>query len=137
MSDAARRYRAALTRLVNGTARHADHAGKPVRITPAAVAREAGMSRNPLYASHRDILEEIEIAAASPAPAKDLAAALAASKAEVRDLREAARVHAAEKRALASEHLTLLHRARAAEERLVARDKAVARLERLIRQGRP
>ena len=32
------------------------------------------MSRNPLYTTHRDILDEIEVAANAPGPAKDLAA---------------------------------------------------------------
>ena len=60
-SDAvARSYRAALARLVRGEGRHADHAGRVVRISPASVAREAGRSRNPLYTTHRDILDEIE-----------------------------------------------------------------------------
>ncbi len=67
---AARAYRAALSRLVRGEARHARHAGRSVRITPAAVAREAGRSRNPLYATHREILEEITQAAAAPGPWK-------------------------------------------------------------------
>ena len=69
-SDAvARSYRAALARLVRGEGRHADHAGRVVRISPASVAREAGRSRNPLYTTHRDILDEIEAAAGGPAGA--------------------------------------------------------------------
>ena len=64
-SDAvARSYRAALARLVRGEGRHADHAGRVVRISPASVAREAGRSRNPLYTTHRDILDENEAAEA-------------------------------------------------------------------------
>lgn len=136
MSEAARRYRAALSRLVGGKPRHPAHAGKAVRITPAAVAREAGMSRNPLYATHRDILDEIELAAAAPAPAKDLASELARRTAELRDLRDAARKHGEEKRALATENLTLLHRARTAEDTIKARDRIITRLEMLLRQQR-
>jgi hypothetical protein len=135
MSDAARRYRAALARLVAGKGRHPTHAGKAVRVTPAAVAREAGMSRNPLYARHRDILDEIDVAAASPAPATDLAEVLAARTAEVRALRERERRHGEEKRALATENLALLHRARAAEDTMKARERLIARLEALLRQG--
>jgi len=119
---AARAYRAALARLVRGEGRHHQHAGQPIRITPAAVAREAGRSRNPLYATHRDILDEIEAAAAGPGPAKDLAARVAELEAELARLRADARRHAEEKRMLASENLTLLHRARTAEDRLAARD---------------
>ena len=95
--SAARSYRAALARLVRGEGRHPDHIGQVVRITPAAVAREAGRSRNPLYATHRDILE-----------------------AELARLRADARGHAEERRELSSENLTLLHRARSAEARLEA-----------------
>jgi hypothetical protein len=119
---AARAYRAALARLVRGEGRHPRHAGQPVRITPAAVAREAARSRNPLYATHRDILDEIAAAAAGPGPAKDLAARVTELEAELARLRADARRHAEEKRMLASENLTLLHRARSAEDRLAARD---------------
>lgn len=136
MSDAARRYRAALSRLIAGTARHPSHAGKPVRITPAAVAREAGMSRNPLYARHRDVLEEIAIAAAGPAPTKDLASTLAHQTEEVRALRAALRKQEEDKRAMATENLSLLHRARIAEDTVKARDRVVARLELMLRQRR-
>ena len=120
-SDAvARSYRAALVRLVRGEGRHPDHAGGVVRISPASVAREAGRSRNPLYTTHRDILDEIEVATGSPMPAGDLAARIAELETELADLRAAARRHAEEKRLLASENLTLLHRARIAEDRLAA-----------------
>jgi hypothetical protein len=123
----ARAYRGALARLVRGEGRHPRHAGQPIRITPAAVAREAGRSRNPLYATHRDILDEIAAAAAGPGPAKDLAARVAELEAELAGLRANARRHAEEKRMLASENLTLLHRARIAEDRLAARDLAANR----------
>jgi hypothetical protein len=119
---AARAYRAALARLVRGEGRHPQHAGQTVRITPGAVAREAGRSRNPLFATHRDILDEIAAAAAGPGPAQDLAARVADLEAELARLRADARRHAEEKRMLASEALTLLHRARTAEDRLAARD---------------
>lgn len=97
-----------------------------MRITPAAVAREAGRSRNPLYTTHRDILDEINAAAEAPGPSKDLAARVAELEAIIAELRAHARRHAEEKRALASENLNLLHRARAAEDRLAARETASA-----------
>ncbi|MGB3581940.1 MAG: hypothetical protein WBA40_12630 [Roseiarcus sp.] len=97
-----------------------------MRITPAAVAREAGRSRNPLYTTHRDILDEINAAAEAPGPGKDLAARVAELEAIIAELRAHARRHAEEKRALASENLNLLHRARAAEDRLAARETASA-----------
>ena len=98
-----------------------------MRITPAAVAREAGRSRNPLYTTHRDILDEISAAAAAPGPGKELTGRVAELEAIIVELREGARRHAEEKRALASENLNLLHRARAAEDRLAAREMADAR----------
>jgi FtsZ-binding cell division protein ZapB len=118
--SAARSYRAALARLVRGEGRHADHAGRVVKITPTSVAREAGRSRNPLYTSHRDILDEIEAAAGPGTPARDLAARIATLETELTHLRADARRHAEERRELASENLTLLHRARSAEDRLTA-----------------
>jgi len=116
--NTARAYRAALNRLVEGQATHPSLAGCAVRITPAAVAREARRSRNPLYTTHRDILDEIAVAAGQPSSGADLAAAVARLKAETAELRAAARRHAEEKRQLASENLLLLHRAQLAEERL-------------------
>ncbi|MFX7934374.1 hypothetical protein ABTK33_20020, partial [Acinetobacter baumannii] len=105
--SAARSYRAALARLVRGEGRHADHAGRVVKITPTSVAREAGRSRNPLYTSHRDILDEIEAAAGPGTPARDLAARIATLETELTHLRADARRHAEERRELASENLTL------------------------------
>jgi len=116
--NAARAYRAALNRLVEGKATHPALAGRPVRITPAAVAREARRSRNPLYTTHRGILDEIVVAAGQPCAAADLAATVAQLRAANAELRSAARRHAEEKRQLVSENLLLLHRARTAEEKL-------------------
>ena len=116
--NTARAYRAALNRLVEGRATHPALAGRPVRISPAAVAREARRSRNPLYTTHRDVLDEIATAAGQPCAAADLAAAVAQLRAENVELRAAARRHAEEKRQLASENLSLLHRVRVAEEKL-------------------
>jgi hypothetical protein len=124
---AARAYRAALARLVRGEGRHRKHAGQAIPITPAAVAREAGRSRNPLYTTHRDILDEIHAAAGAPGLGKDLAVRVAELEAIVAELRDDARRHAQEKRMLASENLNLLHRARAVEDRLAAREMAEAR----------
>jgi hypothetical protein len=69
-----------------------------VRITLASVVREAGRSRNPLYTTHRNILDEIGAAANAPGPRKDLAARLAELEAELAMLRAEARPHAEEKR---------------------------------------
>jgi hypothetical protein len=64
-------YRAALERLVQGRATHPKYAGRPIKITPSAVAREASQSRNPLYTTHRALLSEIEAAAQRPSPAAE------------------------------------------------------------------
>jgi hypothetical protein len=66
------------------------------------------------------ILDEIATAAAAPHPAQDLAARVAELEAELQSMRAVARRHAEEKRALASQNLTLLYRARAAEARYAA-----------------
>lgn len=127
---AERKYRAALERLIQGKGMHPDHTGRPVRITPAAVAREAGMGRNALYTTHKALLDEIEAATTNPTPAAELAATIARLQAENSELREATRKAAQEKRALATENLALLHRARVAEERVAAGDRENAELRR-------
>lgn len=122
----ARAYRAALARLVRGEPRHPAHVGRTVRITPASVAREAGRSRNPLYTTHRAVLDEIAAAVEGPTPANDLATVIAELRAALAEHRAQARIHAEEKRDLATENLMLLHRARAAEDALVARERELA-----------
>jgi hypothetical protein len=119
-------YRAALARLVRGEGRHPDHQGRIVRISPASVAREAGRSRNPLYTTHRDILDEIEAAANVPGPAKDLAERVRELEAEIAILRAEVRRHAEEKRMLATENFALLHRARLAEDQLASSQRRTA-----------
>lgn len=52
-------FRRALERLRNGTQTHPKLVGRRVRINASTVALEAGHSRNTLYASHRDVLEEL------------------------------------------------------------------------------
>src|SRR5215471_19529335 len=78
-----RTYRAALERLVQGKATHPKYAGRPIKITPSAVAREAGLSRNPLYTMHRALLSEIEAAAQRPTPAADLSTTIGRLEATV------------------------------------------------------
>lgn len=116
--------------MVEGKATHPALAGRPVRISPATVAREARRSRNPLYTTHRGILDEIVVAAGQPCAAADLAATVARLRAENAELRAVARRHAEEKRRLASENLLLFHRARVAEEKLQTATRAAAGLRR-------
>jgi hypothetical protein len=121
---AARAYLAALDRLIEGKATHPGYAGRPVRITPAAVAKEARRSRNPLYTTHRALLAEIEEAATRPTPAADLAATVSKFKASNAELRRIIRQLQVDKRNLATENLSLLHRARLAEDRFRASRRA-------------
>jgi hypothetical protein len=125
----ARVYLAALDRLIEGKATHPDHAGRPLRITPTAVAKEARRSRNPLYTTHRALLAEIAAAASGPTSAADLAATVAALEASNRELRRVIHQLKIAKRNLATENVSLLHRARIAEDRVIARDRELARLK--------
>jgi chromosome segregation ATPase len=121
-------YRAALERLVQGKATHPKYAGRPIKITPSAVAREANLSRNPLYTTHRALLSEIEAAAQRPTPASDLATTIARLEAKIAELHGDVRSLATEKQLLATENLSLLQRARQAEDRLASRDRETAEL---------
>ena len=125
-----RAYRAALERLVQGKATHPKYAGRPVKITPYAVAREAGLSRNPLYTTHRALLSEIDAATQRSTPAADLAGTIAQLEAKIVELHGDVRRHTNEKQLLATENLALLHRARQAEDRLASRDREAAELRR-------
>ena len=127
---AERAYRCALERLVEGRATHAKHAGRAIKITPASVAREAGLSRNPLYTTHRTLLSEIEAATQRPTPAADLGTTVARLEAQIVELHADVRRLGTEKRLLATENLGLLHRARQAEDRLASRDREAADLRR-------
>jgi hypothetical protein len=125
-----RAYRAALERLVEGKPTHPKYAGRPIKITPAAVAREAGLSRNPLYTTHRTLLSEIESATQRPTPASDLAGTIARLEAKIVELHGEVRRLTTEKQLVATENLALLHRARQAEDRLASRDREAAELRR-------
>jgi len=127
---AERAYRAALERLVQGKATHAKHTGRAIKITPASVAREAGLSRNPLYTTHRLLLSEIEAARQRPTPAADLGATVTQLGAQIAQLHADVRRLTTEKRLLATENLGLLHRARQAEDRLASREREAAELRR-------
>jgi septal ring factor EnvC (AmiA/AmiB activator) len=53
------RLRAALERLVSGSPRHPAPRGGTYRPSVSALAREAGVSRNTIYANHRSIIKEL------------------------------------------------------------------------------
>jgi hypothetical protein len=54
-----RRLQAALERLVSGTPKHPSLRGRAYRPSVSALAREAGVSRNTIYANHRSIIKEL------------------------------------------------------------------------------
>jgi hypothetical protein len=122
-----RAYRAALERLVQGKATHPKYAGRPIKITPSAVAREANLSRNPLYTMHRVLLSEIEAASQRPTPAADLTTTIARLEAKIAELHGDVRHLTTEKQLLATENLTLLQRARQAEDRVASPDREPAK----------
>ena len=57
MQATAEKLRAALDRLTGGAGEPSDVSTQ--RLTVAALAREAGVSRNAIYANHRDILDDL------------------------------------------------------------------------------
>jgi hypothetical protein len=100
-------YRAALRRLEQGRPTHVRPSEGHAAINVAMVCVEAGLSRNPLYAQHRDVLEEIHQASTSRSMRRNSADRRAA---ELADQLAKAR----------SENLTLLFRLQQAEDRLRA-----------------
>lgn len=120
-SAAAHDYRAALARLLRGEGTHPKYVGRAVRITPAAVAREARRSRNPLYTTHRQILKELHAAVDLPTATRSLGTRVRELESECRKLRADSRRLICEQQALATQNLQLLHRAQTAEARLAVR----------------
>lgn len=53
--------REALSRLLRGVPTHPQHVGRAILITPSSVCREARVSRQPLYTTHRALIEEIAL----------------------------------------------------------------------------
>jgi hypothetical protein len=102
--------RQALARLIEGRGQHSAHVGRPTRITPASVAREAGCSRNTIYTTHRLILDAIKAANSRPTPATDLALEIGKLEQTIRELRAVVRQMKQDKQRLASENLGLLQR---------------------------
>lgn len=92
-----------------------------MRISPAAVAREARRSRNPLYTTHRDVLEEIAVAEEPLPEPRNSATRVQEVEAANRALRGEVKRVLKEQRQLATENLGLLHRVHVAEARLAVR----------------
>lgn len=53
-------YLDALERLKKGKPTHKDLVGKEIKINATTIALESGKSRNPLYHTHKDILDMID-----------------------------------------------------------------------------
>jgi chromosome segregation ATPase len=130
LDQTAQAYRDALDRLVKGLQTHPDLKGKRVRITPTNVAREARRSRNPLYTTHKGILDEIT--AAAKRAVSDLKPATAEDK--ISELRETIKVLKEDKRKLASENAQLFYRATTAEQRVAKQNKEIEELRKKLGQ---
>jgi hypothetical protein len=83
------------------------------------------------------LLADIEAAASSPTPAANLATSVVRLEASNAELRAIIRQLQVDKRDLATENLSLLHRARLAEERLRARDRELGILAQTSDAYRP
>lgn len=59
IDDTRKAYLDALTRLKSENPTHKDLVGKLIKINATTIALEAGKSRNPLYHTHKDILDMI------------------------------------------------------------------------------
>jgi len=59
IDDTRQAYLDALGRLKAGNPIHKDLVGKEIKINATTIALEAGKSRNPLYHTHKDILDMI------------------------------------------------------------------------------
>ena len=121
----------ALARLRNGNPRKVE---KGARITPVAVAREAGVDRSTLYRFHEPVLTQIrklnETAPRQQLEAKRTALAEALGKAkEYRKILEDAQE---EIKAWARQNYALSHRALELEELLLIRDQVIEQLQQQI-----
>lgn len=59
IDDTRQAYLEALDRLKKGQPIHKELIGKPIKINATTIALEAGKSRNPLYHTHKNILDMI------------------------------------------------------------------------------
>lgn len=109
-----RRIRQALDRLVAG----ASLQGPATRLTVAALAREAQVSRNTIYAAHSAFLDELA-SANPPQPANTRPKPIS----DTAKLRAVMRENQEQRRLLATENAGLL-------KRVIDAEKAVARLEK-------
>ena len=105
------RLREALTRLRAGTPRSPSVQRRQWKLDVKTLAEESGVSRNAIYANHRELLDELRNAGESPSPKT----ATRHTKNKIRDLNRALREAHDEQRALVTENAQLLARALEAE----------------------
>lgn len=131
MQATAEKLRAALDRLAG------DSDGPPTadrRLTVAALAREARVGRNAIYANHRDILDELtRVRQRQPVPSR-----IAAITDKVAEQRAAVDAMQCQLRQLATENAGLMRRAIEAERRADRAEHRSAQLTKeLDRHRRP
>ncbi|TLW99320.1 hypothetical protein [Rhizobium sp. MHM7A] len=126
--NTARRLRQAFDRLVAGNPQDSSRQGRPSRLTVAALAREARVSRNTIYAEHSEFLDELA-SANPPGPATHSPA----PKPETAKLRALIGQLQEQKRLLATENAGLLKRAIDAERAMARLEKQNAKLVQDIR----
>lgn len=124
LNDTRHRLEAALNRLIQQTPSHPAHQAKPYRITPAAVAREAGVSRNALYTNHRPILARIE----ALQKRQTTAAKIASWQDKIEQQRETLQQLKLDKRQLASANHALFERLQDAESKIRTLEKKLRAL---------
>jgi isochorismate synthase EntC len=117
-----RRLQAALVRLLSGAPKHPSLRGQTYRPSVSALAREAGVSRNTIYANHRSILKELN---SNHPVATWKRPALEHKVAELGAMIEQLQL---QKRQLATENATILKRAVDAEKMLDQLRKQNAKL---------
>lgn len=131
MQATAEKLRAALDRLTGGTSQRPD--GPIQRLTVAALAREAGVGRNAVYANHRDILDELIRARQRQRPpdrtviVKDK---ITEQRSVIEDMQQQIRQLATENAGLMRRAIEAEHRADRAERRCAQLTKEVDTLRR-------
>jgi AcrR family transcriptional regulator len=118
------KLRDALDRLVRGVPVRTSAPGGARRLTVAALAREAGVGRNAIYANHRDILEDLARARSQRIPPDrigSMAEKLAEQRAVIDDMQR-------QIRQLATANAALLRRVLEAERLAERAERRCARL---------
>lgn len=124
----------ALRRLANGNPRVVERGKK---ISPASVAKEAGVDRSTLYRYHEPVLREIRrlTDTAPQAKLKEKRSELAVSKARAKEYREMLEEAQADLEAVARQNYALNQRNKELEALLRQRDELIKDLQRQANQG--